>query len=204
VDGVVRVDVDADHPAHDTVAALAPVLSAADLDAAVVVCGDHSADRGSGTFPAHLAHQLGAAQALGLIELEAGEVAGELTAVRRLDGGRRERLRIVAPAVCSVEGSVAELRRAPLAASLQLRDAEVGVRPGPLQHHVEPPRLRPWRPPARVMPAPSGDRALERIVHLTGALVDRTPPRTVELDPPAAADAILEQLRAWGYLDGAG
>ena len=35
---------------------------------------------------------------------------------------------------------------------------------------------------------------------LTGALVDRTPPRSVTLDPPQAAEAIVEQLRSWGYL----
>ena len=42
--------------------------------------------------------------------------------------------------------------------------------------------------------------ALDRIVALTGALVDRNPPRTVVLDPSEAADAIVEQLRSWGYL----
>jgi hypothetical protein len=37
-------------------------------------------------------------------------------------------------------------------------------------------------------------------VQLTGALVDRTPPRTLELEPAAAAEAIIDQLREWGYL----
>lgn len=199
---VVRVDWDAGHPGQETAAALAPVLSAADLAADLVLCGDHSSDRGSGAVPALLAHHLGAAQALGLVEVGPGGGPGEVVAVRRLDAGRRERLRVRVPAVCSVEGSVAELRRAPLAASLRRRDAEVEVRPGPLRHHVEPPRLRPWRPRARLLAPPEGDRALDRVVQLTGALVDRTPPRTVELDPPEAAAAILDQLRAWGYLDG--
>ena len=36
---------------------------------------------------------------------------------------------------------------------------------------------------------------------LTGALVERTPPRRIEFDAPEAAEAILEQLRAWGYLE---
>lgn len=63
------------------------------------------------------------------------------------------------------------------------------------------PRLRPWRPRARVVAPPAGDTALDRIVSLTGALVERTPPIAKELDPEDAADAILEQLRAWGYLD---
>lgn len=200
VDRVVLVDVDAAQPGHDTAVALAAVLSPADLGASVVLCGDHSADRGSGTVPAYLAHHLGAAQALGLLEVAPADAPATVAAVRRLDGGRRERLEVAAPAVLSVEGGVAELRRAPLAASLRTRDAEVEHRAGPLPHHVEPPRLRPWRPPARVLSPPAGDHALERVVHLTGALVDRTPPRTVELDPAEAADAIVDQLRSWGYL----
>jgi electron transfer flavoprotein beta subunit len=196
---VVRVDTATDASGEVTAALLAPVLSGADLGADVVVCGDMSADRGSGTVPAYLAHHLGAAQALGLIQVEP-TAPGRVRAVRRLDGGRREVLTIDAPAVLSVEGSVGELRRAPLAATLAARDSSIEVRTGHPEHHVEPPRLRPWRPPARVLSAPAGDHALERVVQLTGALVDRTPPRTLELDPPAAADAIIEQLRSWGYL----
>ncbi len=175
------------------------MLSEADLGAQLVVCGDHSADRGSGTVPAYLAHHLRAAQALGLVEVEA-DGPGRVLAVRRLDGGRRERLAVAGPAVLSVEGSVAELRRAPLAASLAAQGGTVEVRSGRIEHHVEPPRLRPWRPRARVLAPPEGTHALDRVVQLTGALVDRTPPRTLELDPPEAADAIIEQLRTWGYL----
>jgi putative heme iron utilization protein len=53
------------------------------------------------------------------------------------------------------------------------------------------------------VPAPSGADALERVVQLTGAFVERTPPRTVELAPAEAAQAVLDQLRTWGYLDAA-
>ena len=41
----------------------------------------------------------------------------------------------------------------------------------------------------------------ERIVALTGALSERTPPRKVVAEPDEAAEAIVEQLRAWGYLE---
>ena len=185
----------ADHASVGT--ALAEVLLAESAD--VVVCGDVSADRGSGAVPAYLAHHLGAAQALGLVEVRPGAPGG-VDAVRRLDGGRREVLRVAAPAVLSVEGAVGELRRAPLAAVLRSRSAPVEVVPTGPAVHVEEPRLRPWRPPPRRVAPPAGAHALERVVQLTGALVDRTPPRTVELDPPEAAEAIIEQLRAWGYL----
>ncbi len=202
----VRVDVGGDphddselgvHTGEEAASLLAPVL--ADLGASIVVCGDVSADLGSGTVPAYLAHHLRAAQALGLLEVSLVD-DGSLRALRRLDGGRREVLSVSGPAVLSVEGGVAELRRAPLSAALAVRDVDVDVRRGRSLHQVQPPRLRPWRPPARAVPAPHGEHALDRIVALTGALVDRTPPRSVTLDPPQAAEAIVEQLRSWGYL----
>ena len=46
--------------------------------------------------------------------------------------------------------------------------------------------------------------AFERVVSLTGALEERTPPRVVELAPPQAAAEILRQLHRWGYLTDAG
>jgi len=171
-----------------------------DIDPVAVVCGDYSADGGSGSVPAFVAHELGMAQALGLIEIEV-EVPGSLRAVRRLDGARRELVSVQLPAVISVEGGVADLRRAPLASLLSARPVEVEVLPAGGPVHLEPARQRPWRPRARVVPAPKGERALDRIVALTGALVERTPPRTVELPPEAAARAILDQLAVWGYLD---
>ena len=54
----------------------------------LVLCGDRSADRGTGSFPAFLAAALNAAQALGVVRLEP-EGDGELRVHRRLDGGRR-------------------------------------------------------------------------------------------------------------------
>lgn len=215
VDAVVRIDGDG----TERSAAVAEQLAAAITEELaspstthqelVVVCGDVSIDRGSGSVPAFLAHELGAAQALGLIQVdiadgtngESGPVTGPVAVLRRLDGGRRERLSVSAPAVLSVEGAVAELRRAPLAAMLRTSDVSVPVRPGAHHRVADKPRLRPWRPRARVVAPPAGDTALERIVALTGALVERTPPVARELDPVGAADAIIEQLRAWGYLD---
>jgi electron transfer flavoprotein beta subunit len=165
----------------------------------VVVCGDMSVDRGSGSVPAFLAHELGAAQALGLIEVTP-TASWEMSALRRLDGGRRERLMVGSPAVLSVEGSVADIRRAPLAAMLGARALPVEVVAARSVEDADAPRMRPWRPRPRALPGPAGDRALDRIVALTGALSERTPPRTLVLDPPEAARAILDQLSEWGYL----
>ncbi|MBS1838662.1 MAG: mycofactocin-associated electron transfer flavoprotein beta subunit, partial [Actinobacteria bacterium] len=161
------------HTAEESASLLSDVLADVPGDVpadggpvvAVVVCGDVSIDLGSGAVPAYLAHHLGCAQALGLVEVDPVGPR-RLRAVRRLDGGRREVLDVEAPAVLSVEGGVAELRRASLASTLAARDAVIEVRAGRVLHVGEPPRLRPWRPPTRVVAAPVGEHALERIVAL--------------------------------------
>ena len=205
---VVRVDLPLDAPSDQVGASLAAAMP---TGVELIVCGDYSADRGSGSVPGFVAHRLGITQALGLLEVSADTDGGDvddgqrLQAIRRLDGGRRERLAISTPAVISVEGSVARLRRASLHAILTARSMPVDRRPpvasgigGAITGASEPLRPRP-----RALPAPVGARALDRVIALTGALVERTPPRRIEQPPSVAADAILEQLRAWGYLDDA-
>lgn len=168
----------------------------------VIVCGDRSADRGTGELPARLAHEFGAAQALGLVRLEARN--GHLIAERRLDRGGRERLRVPVPAVCSVEGAGVSLRRAGLRAALAAASAKVpsvdldfatglsGVSIG---------IPRPRRPRTRVLPAPTG-APRERLLALTGALADDDRPTVVgPLEAGEAAEQLLGYLRRYGYLD---
>ncbi len=225
-DRAVRVDLPAAAASTAVAAGLAGVL----VGAAAVVCGDWSLDRGSGSVPAFLAAHLGAAQALGLVavtvgaradagdgpgaeEAAGGDVAGSdrapgrrVRAERRLDGGRRERVEVAAPMVLSVEGRE-RLRRADLDGLLRARGATVEVvvplPGGPAAAAPEPAPVAsgPYRPRPRVLPPPAGGSARERILALTGALADRTPPEQVVLEPGAAADRLLTQLRAWGYLD---
>src|SRR6185436_4489066 len=141
----------------------------------LVLCGDRSADRGTGAIPAYVAHELGAAQALGLVSLSV-EGPG-LRALRRLDGGRREVLRVPRPAVCSVEAAGLRLRRASLSGELAARRSEVpffsppsGANPAamivgrPASH----------RPRARLVPPPTGANPHERLLELTGALATRS------------------------------
>lgn len=168
----------------------------------LVLCGDHSSDRGTGSTPAYLAHRLGGAQALGLLELEADD--GSLRALRRLDGGRRERLAVPLPAVCSVEPTTVRLRRAPLPAVLAARSAQIPVvhAPARVPFAARVGSTAPYRPRARELPAPAGDDPRNRMLALTGALVERTPPRVVRPETPAAAaDELLGFLRQHGYLD---
>lgn len=193
-----------DHPPHTgpgtSGAVLAGVLGTGGLGVHSVVCGDISNGRGSGSVPAILAHHLGTAQALGLLEIT-GVPGKGLRAIRRLDGARREVIEITGPAVVSVEGSVAHLRRAPLAATMGVGAPDVEVIT-PATHHTPTrvARVLPWRPPPRHLPAPHAPDALSRVLELTGALAERTPPRMVEASPPEAAQVIVDQLRSWGYL----
>jgi electron transfer flavoprotein beta subunit len=208
-DAVLRIQPAEGDPDHDvatdgdsTAAALLDGLRRRHGSPDLVVCGDHSADRGTGATPAFLAHRLGAAQALGLLQLSVQD--GELRAVRRLDGGRRERLAVPLPAVCSVEPTDVRLRRAALPAVLAARTATIPVvtstqRPSRAPH---PGHARPYRPRPRVLPAPAGDDPRTRVLALTGALVERDPPRVVTPAGAAeAADELLGFLRQHGYLD---
>jgi electron transfer flavoprotein beta subunit len=185
-------------------AALAGALRAVGSPA-LVVCGDRSARRGAGAVPAFLAHQLGAAQALGLVSLRLADEGAELIGERRLDGGWRERLRIRPPAVCSVEAAGVRLRRASLAAMLAAADAPIPVSPaipasGPRRVSAGP--ARPYRPRPRVVPAPAGSTR-DRLLALTGALVAHDPPRIVgPVDADGGVDELLEYLSRHGYREG--
>jgi electron transfer flavoprotein beta subunit len=200
---LVRVPAEADAPSEAVAWALGSRLGAA----AVVCCGDYSADRGSGSVPAFLAGRLGAAQALGLTRLAAGE-RGDLIAQRRLDGGRRERLRLGAPAVISVEPGAARLRRAPLSGLMAARQAAIETaadeagRPGPAgsRHRVHVLRTVPYRPRPKMLPPPPGASPRDRLLALTGALSERTPPRVVRASPEEAADELIRYLKDQGYL----
>jgi len=185
----VRVDLDPSGDAATVAEAVAPVVAGADL----VVCGNWSLDRGTGSFPAFLAHRLGAAQALGCTSIAA--VDAGLSAERRLDGGRREVLRLTGPAVVSVEAG-AELRRAPLRAVLAAGEAAIGsvvpAPPRPAFSRLE--RTGPYRPRSRELDPPAGDDVRERLLSLTGALAETSPSRALALDPSAAADHLLAAL----------
>jgi electron transfer flavoprotein beta subunit len=169
----------------------------------MVICGDHSLDRGSGSVPAFIAHHLGVAQALGLISINLdGSTPASLHAIRRLDGGRRELLDVPLPCVLSVESSVATLRRAPLPAALRAERAPIESRTVSLPERTAvAATVSPYRPRARVLAAPTGSAALDRIRELTDAAGASTRGEVVELAPREAAARIADALREWGYLD---
>jgi electron transfer flavoprotein beta subunit len=196
----VRVDLASDADSRDVSAALAEVAAGA----TVVLCGDYSLDRGSGSVPAFIAHHLGAAQALGLVAVgdasDAGSTGNRVHATRRLDGGRREVLAVPFPAVLSVEGSVASLRRAGLKDSLTAQRVGIEVVAGTAAHQATPSQAAPFRPRARQMPAPAGDDPLSRLRTLTDATGAPSRGEVVEASAEAGAARIVAALREWGYL----
>ncbi|MEV5414222.1 mycofactocin-associated electron transfer flavoprotein beta subunit [Thermopolyspora sp. NPDC052614] len=185
-------------------AALAAAIrvAAGGADPGLVLTGDRSADRGTGALPAYLAREFGAAQALGLVRLEAG--ADHLIAERRLDGGRRERLRVPRPAVCSVEAAGVRLRRAGLPGLLAAGAAAVPLSAVPVAGGVAGVavgRARPYRPRTRIVPPPVGTTARERLLELTGVLATHEPPTVIgPVGAGEAADALLDFLRRTGHL----
>ncbi len=193
----VRVDGPVAMLSADVAAAIATVAP----DATWVWCGDYSLDRGTGSVPAFLAARLGAQQALGVIDVQF-EVPGPAARVtRRLDGGRREVLDVRGPAVVSVEGAVAHLRRAGLAALRAAGKAPLEVVPLSTPAQRLKAVVQPYRPRAMALAAPAGAQALDRLRALTDAsAASAARGETVTLEPAAAAERIVAALREWGYL----
>lgn len=194
----VRIDGARSLPSADVAAAIAAAVP----DATWVWCGDYSLDRGTGSVPAFLAARLRAAQALGVIAVTpAGHATIECT--RRLDGGRRELLSVTAPAVVSVEGGTAVLRRAGLGAVRAALSATIDVLPCAASAHDDA-VVHPYRPRARALAAPAGDASLDRLRALVdlGAASAAASSRgeQVTLAPGDAAARIVAALREWGYL----
>lgn len=170
-------------------AEVARVLASAIGDAAFIVAGEHSLDRGSGAVPALVAAALGRPSALGLVGVD---VAGR-RAVRRLDGGFRQPVAFGVGAVLSVEASAGRLGRASPAA-LRAQTVEVRRCTAVAGPPVSP---APYRAPTRVVAAPVEPDAARRAMEVIG-LGGATRARTVlEASPVEAADAILAQLAAW-------
>ncbi|MGH9299089.1 MAG: mycofactocin-associated electron transfer flavoprotein beta subunit, partial [Acidimicrobiales bacterium] len=59
----------------------------------------------------------------------------------------------------------------------------------------------PYRPRARIVRPPEGETAADRIRSLRGGAGEGPASRAVELEPEAAAAAMLEALESWGELE---
>jgi len=193
---VLRVDMSP----HASSADIATALAAQVGDAHFVIAGDHSLDRGSGSVPAFVAGHLEWAQVLGSAAVMVAD--GSLHIERRLDRGRREKVVVSAPAVISVDGGLAPLRRGALPRALQSTKAEIPVTT--LSHPVEPElgRPEPFRPRPRVLNGPDAHLPTrQRLLTLSGALTVFDPPRVVVAPAEEAAGELLSFLVARGYLE---
>lgn len=167
----------------------------------LVLCGDSSAVTASGSFPAFLAAECNAAQALGVVHLEVAN--GCLLAHRRIDRGRREVLRLGWPAVVSVEAAGTRLRRAGLPSVLSAQDQKIPVVTVPPTKAAATPVVgwRPHRPRPRELPPPTGSTPRLRVLDLTRALQAPTSSTVVgPLSPAQAADELLAYLERNGFL----
>ena len=144
----VRIDAPATTSGFDIAAAIAHEVPTARW----VWCGDYSLDRGAGAVPAFVASLLDCQQALGCVSAELTHDG--VRAVRRLDGGRREVLGVRPPAVVSVEGATAPLRRASLAALRTASTATIDVLQPTTPIRMMEFMVRPYRPRARATPRP--------------------------------------------------
>lgn len=203
----VRIDVGEQAPSGVVAAGLGALARSAPRPAQWWLCGVRSVDRGGAMVPALLAAELEWVAAAGLSAVER-RFDGAVLAERRLERGRRERLCVHGPAVLSVEAGAAVLRRAALPDVLAAsrRPVTVLAPPDPAEvptaGRITVVEHRPFRPRPSVLAAPRGDTARERVAALTGVFdTAARAPRLVQADPATAAQAILDALRTWGYLE---
>jgi electron transfer flavoprotein beta subunit len=188
-----------DAPLPLSSAETARVLALALGDASFILCGDYSFDRGSGSVPAYLAAELNISQALGVVSLT--PQVHDVLLTRRLDGGRREHLRIGDRAVISVEGSVAQLRRASLANTLAARNTRIQVIASSITAQRVISTTKPFRPRPKTLVQPHGATALERLHSMTNIASTSARGEQIELTATKSAMYILETLARWGYIE---
>jgi electron transfer flavoprotein beta subunit len=167
--------------------------------AAMIFSGDWSMDRGSASVPPLVAYLLGIDSACGLVRVQINPEIPEIDAERRLDGGRREVLHISGPAVLSVEGSVANLRRASINGVLNAKSAVISAElfvGKPQQPGTRVDRIEPHRPAAPNLVVSDADDPRDRAAFVLGLGMQRNPPVRLTLDADTAAELILRHLKA--------
>ena len=176
----------------------------------LVLCGGHSADRGSGTVPALLAEQLDWAA---LTDVTRFELSGEWARVqRRLARGARAESEVRLPAVLGLDLDRLRLRQASLPKLMRAKHTPIPLYdlgalelspqdlhfPAMTLHEVMPPRPR-----ARILFAPDPTASpQERVEQILFAGVAGKSGEFVESGAPEEqAEAIVEFLRQRGFLE---
>ena len=192
--------------AHD----LAEVIKPLGID--FVLCGTRSADNGSGQVPGMLAERLGLAQVTSVVaaslNLE-GEKGPAIEVERKLDRGKRERLRVALPALLALEPGIVEPRYAALPAYMAAQQAVIPVvrpaSPATSKAEVRLVEVRPPRPrPHQIfIPDPDLPAAARIEAILSGGTDSATHQKgsPVEGSPEEQAGRILDFLEKRGFLD---
>ena len=176
----------------------------------LVLCGGHSADRGSGTVPALLAEHLGWPAITDVTQFEL--VSGRALIQRRLARGARAESEVLLPAVLGLDLDRIRLRQASLPKLMRAKHATIPLYgldaldlspqdlhfPAMTLHEVMPPRPR-----ARVMFTPDPAASVEeRVAQILSAGVAGKAGQILEGGTPEQqADAIIDFLRQHGFLE---
>lgn len=176
----------------------------------LVLCGGHSADRGSGTVPALLAERLDWPAVTDVTQFEI--VENRALALRRLARGARAESEVRLPAVLGLDTERIRLRQASLPKLMRAKHAPIPLYglealdlspqdlhfPAMTLHEVMPPRPR-----ARIMFAPDAAApAQERVAQILSAGVAGKAGQILEGGTPEQqADAIIDFLRQHGFLE---
>lgn len=170
-----------------------------------VVCGARSSDSGSGAVPATIAELLGVPLVTNVVSISGTET---LEVERRLEGGRRQTVRVQAPAVLTVEENLCEprypsvvaRRRAERMAISQRTPSELGVElPMPALALLKLQGPRPLA--ARLAAPPTGLPARLRLAYvLAGGPDQKRASQRLEGPVASQADQLMAFLRANGAL----
>lgn len=189
---------------------LAEVIKPLGID--LVLCGTRSADNSSGQVPGRLAERLGLAQVTSVVaaslDIE-GENGPTIEVERKLERGKRERLRVALPALLALEPGIAEPRYAALPAYMAAQQAVIpAVRPASPAKSKAAVRLVATRPPRPrphqiYIPDPDLPAAVRIQAILSGGTDSATHKKgsPVEGSPEEQADRILDFLEKCGFLE---
>lgn len=176
----------------------------------LVICGARSLDRGAGKVPALLGEHLDWPVVTGVTKLE---ISGDRALVqRRLARGARAEGEVKLPAVMGLEDSVARLRQATLPGLMRAKGATVPVLnledlglsvqdlqfPSVTLHEVMPPAPRPRAIFIPDSSLPPEERAAQI---MSAGVAEKSGQVLSGLSPEQMADAIIDLLRARGFLE---
>lgn len=177
----------------------------AESKADFVICGVRSSDSGSGAVPATIAELLGMPLVTNVVSISGKEI---LEVERRLEGGRRQTVRVQGPAVLTVEENVCEprypsvvaRRRAERMAIIQRTPGELGVELSAPALTLQ--KLQGPRPlAARLAAPPTGLPARQRLAFvLAGGPDQKRSSQRLEGPVAGQADQLMAFLRANGAL----